>query len=1239
MTHSLTEVQSGSASDFSSTTLFGNTSDDIAIRPGSATRDVFETSVDGLAVQWGKWTSAAGSPSYWQNVSGTESGTLSSFVMVSAPTTDTATLNKLQGQVTYTSSGSSIADKNTGSSSIHDISSSLTVDVANATVTNGTLNVCIGASGCDSVSDIWEKWATTFSGSLANGKFTSTLSGSIVVGSGETAGLTGGLNVFAVGSVRNIEGTVAGNFTGTSGEGFVLGFRVNEVDVSTNSIIGASLLKAPTPITQSEIDALTYRGLAIVGPNSGASNLGISVGAAGNLVDRQLANKEVLLYSQSPGFVLNNGGLSAVSGTLINGVGTFDITWGRWTGISGEELKYQTSLSNSALFNKLQGQVIVATGAPSPSAALIGSKYFESTSSNSNFITAGDEAATSIKGQFNIDFGNGALTNGKMEVITNTYHWTTDTFTGTLANGTLPATSVTGDLTIGASPTEYAFTGSVAGHFVGSLARGFLAAFDFKKDAASTHSFGAVLFDAVTPLVPVLSSAEFTAFNSSTRYGFVLGEELEEDGLLNVFGKVTQYAVVSDEAGYDAAQVGATERLISSDPSDLLAVDETPSVVVERKGATLQGFVAGVNEANVNWGKWTSSDARIYSVFSDNSQYETLDQAMINVNFVPTTAAQFTTIGNVTRTYAGADTALFGKISHSLDASYGTVHEMKSVFDVDFNTGALTKGLLNLCLYEICSDSGATEWEFAYTGSFNNGILTNVTTQKATRDNTVVSVTGKIVGGFTGSGAQTFVGGYNYVEDGNAGHYLRGSFLLTPSTYLTAVELDDFTVSKYGMLTSSGLDTNGVFGGRSKQNGNSNNYLFADNQLSSGWNADANFHLDVPTSIFRKGNAEVVTENVASLTGLLTWGKWASNSGAPIRRVTLNSTTGNLEQDAYWFIATPSAPSILAGKYASYSNVLAVQGGGNEGAISLADVTDYGFTLDLSNGAISSGYLEIDTNNDYSWKVDFTGQALNKSGSGLGAYAVLNVTTGTVSGNAGNFTFNGSLGGMFINGGNQVVTAFAFNNSDEDYVGEKQHISGTLVAGKESLIVDWGDWDTSVGDNWAGQLLTDTQTLFSSLQLTPDLVINRMTGSYNYNNSTGSGQGFGGAAGSFNNVTAEMKVNFGDGSSSGSIYDGHVTVDVGDTILQRWHSHFEGSISNGNVTLNPTANQFTIDTDVLNTSILPVINTGTASFAGAFTGATGEGFVGAFEMLDGLNSANFVRGTFQLDKGNEITTD
>lgn len=387
MTHSLTEVQSGNASDFSSTTLFGNTSDDIAIRPGSATRDVFETSVDGLAVQWGKWTSAAGSPSYWQNVSGTESGTLSSFVMVSAPTTDTATLNKLQGQVTYSSTGSSIADKNTGSSTIHDISSSLTVDVANATVMNGTLNVCIGASGCDSVSDIWEKWATTFSGSLANGKFTSTLSGSIVVGSGETAGLTGGLNVFAVGSVRNIEGTVAGNFTGTSGEGFVLGFRVNEVDVSTNSIIGASLLKAPAPITQSEIGTLTYRGLAIVGPNSSASNLGISVGAAGNLVDRQLANKEVLLYSQSPGFVLNNGGLSAVSGTLINGVGTFDITWGRWTGISGEELKYQTSLSNSALFNKLQGQVIVATGAPSPSAALIGSKYFESTSSNSNFIS------------------------------------------------------------------------------------------------------------------------------------------------------------------------------------------------------------------------------------------------------------------------------------------------------------------------------------------------------------------------------------------------------------------------------------------------------------------------------------------------------------------------------------------------------------------------------------------------------------------------------------------------------------------------------------------------------------------------------------------------------------------------------------------------------------------------------------------------------------------------------------
>ncbi len=1177
-------------------------------------------------MQWGRWVSNSGSPSYWQNFAGSESDTLTTFILVSAPTTDTATLNKLVGNVTYTGTGSYVADKNTGSTAIHDISSSLTVNVSTGAVTAGTLNICMGISGCTDTNDPWEEWAASFTGTLSSGKFTSTLSGSISEGSGNAPGLSGGLNVFAL-DARNVEGTVTGNFTGTSGEGFVLGFRANEVGVSSNSIIGASLLKTSAPITQTEIDALTYRGFAIVGPNTGASNLGISIGAGGNLVDRQIADKEILLYSQNPGFVINTGGNQADSGTLINGVSAFDITWGRWTGISGEELKYQTSLSNSALYNKLAGKVIVATGTPSPSAVLVGSKYFESTATSSAFIAGGDEAPTSIKGQFNIDFGTGALTNGKIEVISDTYHWTTDTFTGTVSNGTLPVTGVTGDVTIdGEVPTLQAFSGNVAGHFVGNLARGFLAAYDFKQDADSLHSFGAVLINAVN--VPVLSTAGLTAFSTSTRYGFILGEELEEDGLLSVFGKVTQYSVASGEAGYDAAQVGATQDLISSDPADLLAVDETPSIVVKRNNASLGSFSASVNESSVNWGKWTSSDARIYSVFADDSQYETLDQAMINVNFVPTTAAQFTTIGSVTRSYAGGNYSTFGKVDNSLVNAYASVLEIRSVFDINFGTGALTNGLLDICMAYVCSNTSADRWEFGFSGTLSNGILLDATTDSAKHNNSAVTVSGTVLGGFTGSGANTFVGGFNYIENANSGHYMRGSFLLHDTSFLSGEAISGFNDNEYGFLSFSDHVSAGVYGGASQRKGNSSNYLITDTRLNSSPSYDRNgagasFHNDSLDSFFRKGGAGVTTTaNVGGLGTVVTWGKWAGGTGSEILRDSLGSTPTDLEVDAYWFIATPSVPTATTGRW-EYSTTSAIQGSGSDGPLAMADLKSFGFVLDLSNGSISAGRLKIEI--DSSWDVAFTGNAKNDT-TGQGPFLSLAISSLKYNGDNIDQQYS-SLAGMLVNTGQHAATAFSLTNSSTE-----SNVAGTILTQRKSadLDVEWGSWNAPLTDNWDSQLKTDIQTnIFSALQLTPHYVINNLvgTGEFEYDFASGAGAGYGSAAGALSSVAAEMQVDF----DSANISDGHVTVVTSSASgSQSWHSHFSGSFQGNSVSLTSETSSFTIGGSP---------NAGATSFTGAFTGESAGGFVGAFEMIDAANSQNFVQGAFTLGKGSAINND
>jgi len=277
-------------------------------------------------------------------------------------------------------------------------------------------------------------------------------------------------------------------------------------------------------------------------------------------------------------------------------------------------------------------------------------------------------------------------------------------------------------------------------------------------------------------------------------------------------------------------------------------------------------------------------------------------------------------------------------------------------------------------------------------------------------------------------------------------------------------------------------------------------------------------------------------------------------------------------------------------------------------------VTDFGFSVDLDTGTISNGHMRVV--NGVTWNVEFTGQARTKLG-GFGPYLSFTI------GNAGteeynpNYSFSGSMAGMFINNGNQAVTSFAFKNDHISGAGE--HLSGTLALGKEDLTVGWGNWNNAF-QSWTGDIVTDANTLFASLQLTPKLVIKKMTGSYQYQDSTGSGYGQGLSAGAFSSVDAEFYVDF----DTGDISDGHLEVTSGSG-PEAWHLHFDGAISNGNVTLTPDLDSMTINT-------VPVID-GAANLGGAFTGANANGFVGAFEMLDNT-TLNGVQGLFTLQKEN-----
>jgi hypothetical protein len=112
-----------------------------------------------------------------------------------------------------------------------------------------------------------------------------------------------------------------------------------------------------------------YRGFAIVGNNTDALNTGIHIGNTPYLIERE---SSALLYSDDPGFVLREG---STSNTLIADVDGYDLDWGTWSG-SSDALKYQYHLSNGAIYNLLDGNVIMVSTIPTEISNLSGTHYY-----------------------------------------------------------------------------------------------------------------------------------------------------------------------------------------------------------------------------------------------------------------------------------------------------------------------------------------------------------------------------------------------------------------------------------------------------------------------------------------------------------------------------------------------------------------------------------------------------------------------------------------------------------------------------------------------------------------------------------------------------------------------------------------------------------------------------------------------------------------------------------------------
>jgi hypothetical protein len=613
LTHSL-QARSGQASDFSAATgiLFGNSPDNVYVRLGNATNSVQQNApIQGLDVQWGLWSSNAGSPAYWQTLDGNTEGLLNQLILVSAPVSGASVRNNLRGNIDFSSTGSFIAHRNSSGASVQSITGSFVLDVDNGLVNNGELHLCLGAADCTDNALTWEQWDVDFSGSLIDGKFNNaSISGDIANHEASAPGGSG----YAL-SNRYISGSLNGLLTGNSAEGFVTGFKLYETGVTTNSIIGSTIFKAAPAISTSESNALTREGFAIVAKNSTATNMGIHMGNTSDLFTAG-PQGDVLVYGSSPGFVLSSAG---VSGTETPNPLDYNFRWGHWTSTASEPLKYHPNLSNKGIYNDIVGEVIVVSLQPSLTGDLAGTHSF--TADNKFLLTGANTSGATLSSSFTINFVTGALSNGLLTLQLSNETWTANTFTGTVTQGKLAPLSLTGTVQNNSAETSNPFTGSFAGRMTGSTNLGFLAGFDLIETGGSLARSGAALLLG-SPATPVLSATDYE-FLHADRFGFVLGRAFaaaSPNTPLAVYGKVK----VNDGDG-NSSLAGVTETLVSSTASNPLSTNTSPAYIYKRHDAEVVLPVStDVAMTGVNWGTWDASGVNNYRLFTDyanNAQY------------------------------------------------------------------------------------------------------------------------------------------------------------------------------------------------------------------------------------------------------------------------------------------------------------------------------------------------------------------------------------------------------------------------------------------------------------------------------------------------------------------------------------------------------------------------------------------------------------------------------------------
>jgi hypothetical protein len=602
------------------------------------------------------------------------------------------------------------------------------------------------------------------------------------------------------------------------------------------------------------------------------------------------------------------------------------------------------------------------------------------------------------------------------------------------------------------------------------------------------------------------------------------------------------------------------------------------------------------------------------------------------------------------------------------DDDFTEIDVVEGAFNIDFGTGVINLTQFDVCFNGSDCTSATEKWVVnpaTLTGVANIGLLeeTPITGSATSDDGHSDSFDGFITGFSPASDDEDddigFVLGFNFnapfdeYMDEDESEEVLGAALFT-AELIPPPWIDPALFTSSGMLVTgssnpaAGFVVAGIYGGPAIPNSSGMPTITARSSIGSS-TFDTIF--DPSTDSLLRADTGANTSSYEtvmfpSTSSSVTWGTWSGSTA--IFEKESETTSTSFSQNAFWFLAEPSAVTFPTSGFFRFDSVVSHRGeytsnvsGSQNAAVAISTVDLFTFDIDFSDGSIDNGHLTMTTANDIEWDALFSGG----TGAQSGPFINMFVDSGTISDVSSGSSpltavVNGDIKGYFVGDSSRdgIALGFTLNSTASANSTSTGHVlvGGVLLEGDgtqffpsstpeptiETHNIDWGTWNNPIEDNW---VVVTTQTDGVELQTSNHLAmidptpVANLTGTATYGSTAASSFIGSGSAGDVTQVVAGMSVDF----NTGIISNGLLQVEVASS--QAWEIDFAGSVNSGLVDINAVAGTLSDPGGVISNSI-------DADLGGVFTGNGAEAFVGGFDMIDELDQFNQVDGLYTIER-------